>query len=752
MTQEDPQSTSPYSRYAAIALVSCAVLLYEILITRVMSVMLWYHFAFLSVSLALLGLGAPGVWYSVRGIKRGSLRRVLLSSVLLLPASLFVLIQLHYYFERPIVAYVVVLLMPLLSLGAAVCILLMKAPGREIGRVYAADLLGATVGAALVVPLMYLIPTPLLVVASALLPLLALGILEKAFRKKALLLGVGILVVAFWSTPFELRKNSKQKQSEPVYRVWGPTALITIFKTRNTSSAWGLGNNYKPPTQPVERLYLEYDGSAGTFITKLDRPIEQLEDLFFDVTAIGHQLAIHERVCIIGAGGGMEILTALKAGAREVTAVEINRKTIEALSGPLRDYSGDVYHLEGVKAIAGEGRNFLTRSAGNFDLIQISLVDTWAATAAGAMALSENYLYTVEAFRLYFRKLSEGGLISTSRWNHSGSGGFQTDSVRLVLMATKALELEGVKDARNHLAFVQGGAVGTLLISKVPFTASQIEKLDQACAEYGFFRLWPLWFWPEDYTEHINWVPLALLEGSSWFHEQGFNVAPATDNKPFFFDTMSQQLHGSLRVTLISVSVLAMTLFFFPFLMKRVFVKHPGFWRGSLYFAAIGAGFMLVELPWIQAFILYLGHPSYSTTVILASLLLGAGLGSFAVACISPSSLRQKALLLPLALIIASFLFPLLFQATLGWSFGLRLLLTLLLVVPVGFLMGFAFPVGMTLFGEGNKPWFWAVNGVCGVLGSVSSIVLAMTVGLANVLLLGTGCYLVAILVFRRAV
>ncbi len=713
--------------------------------------MLWYHFAFLSVSLALLGLGAPGVWFSVRGIKSGSLRKVLLSSVLLIPLSVFVLIQIHYYFDRPIVLFVVALLMPLLSLGAAVCILLMKAPGREIGRVYAADLIGATVGAALVVPLMYLIPTPLLLVVTGLLPLLALGILEKAFRTKGLLLGLGIVVITSWGTPFELRKSSKAHNAKPVYRVWGPTALVTIFESSYLNPAWGLGSNYTPTSQPVERLYLEYDGNAGTYITKLDRPIDNLDGLFFDVTAIGYHVGTPERVCIIGAGGGKDILTALKAGVRDVTAVEINRKTIDALSGPFKEYSGDVYHLEDVQAVAGEGRSYLTRSAGEYDLIQISLIDTYAATAAGAMTLSENYLYTVEAFRLYFRKLSDRGLLSTSRWNNSKPG-FRIESVRLVLMAMKALELEGIEDARKHFAFVQGGPIGTLLISKAPFTPSQIDELDQASAHYGFVRLWPLSSWPTDYSEQMNWVPLALLEGPAWFQEQGFNVAPATDNKPFFFDTQSQRIHESLRLAVICVSVLALALFFLPFLLNRALVKHPGFWKGSLYFAAIGIGFMLVELPWIQSFILYLGHPSYSTTVILASLFLGAGLGAFVAVRIPTSSLLYKSFLLPLVLILVSLLSPFLYQATLGWSFGLRLLFTFLLVAPIGFLMGFPFPIGMILFGEGNKAWFWAVNGVSSVLGSVSSVVLAMTIGLAEVFILGTAFYLLAILVFRGAV
>jgi hypothetical protein len=713
--------------------------------------MLWHHFAFLSVSLVLLGLGVPGVWYSVRGIKPASLRRALGASVLLIPAALFALVQLHGFFDRPIVLYVVILLMPLLALGSSVCIFLIEAPGREVGRIYAADLIGATVGAVLVVPLMYLIPTPLLLVGTALLPLLALGILEKGFRAKAVLLGLVILGVTFWGKPFELRNVSKGKEGTPLLTAWGPTALLSIYGDFTYASVWGLGHKYEFPSQPIDQLYLEYDGSAATFITKLDGPVENLEHLFFDVTAIGYQLGSPERVCVIGAGGGRDILTALKAGAREVDAVEINRKTIEVLSGPLKEYAGDVYHLEGVKAIAGEGRAYLTSSSGEYDLIQISLIDTWAATAAGAMALSENYLYTEEAFRLYFRKLSDRGLISTSRWNHSDAG-FEAESVRLALMAKRALQLEGIEEPERHLVFIQGGPVGTLLISKAPFTPAQMEELDEACARYGFFRLWPIPFWPEDYSAHRYWVPLALLEGPAWFQEQGFNVAPATDDKPFFFDTMSGRLPGSLQVALISVSLLALTLFFLPLLVQKALVRHPGFWQGSLYFAAIGIGFMLIELPWIQMFILYLGHPSYSTTVVLAGLLLGAGLGSLAAARIPTNSLYNKALLLPLVLILIGLFSPLLFQSTLGWSFLLRLGVTLMMVMPAGFLMGFAFPLGMILFGEGNRSWFWAINGVTSVLGSVIAIVLSMAIGLTDVLILGIGFYLLAILVFRKVV
>ncbi len=440
--------------YAAIGLVSCAVLLDEIAITRVLSVVLWYHFAFLAISMAMLGLGAPGVWFTLRKPGERALQTALVLGGVALPASVALLFKgsqiiphwpippgLGALLNPELLLVLVCILMPMLCLGSAVCLLLMQAEGREIGRMYAADLLGAMVGALLIVPLMNVVPTPHIIAAAGLLPLVAAALLSR--RVSIPVVTAALIVVACLVTRDPLRLRVAKSYIEPdnlLYVKWTPTARITIHpdvfyvKDPKAGFGWGMGWNYE--AKPLKQLWIEQDASAGTPITHLETTPAALTHLFFDVTSIGYQLQKPERVCIVGAGGGRDILSALKAGATDVDAVELNGHIVDALSGPFREFSGDVYHLPGVHSTVGEGRSFLAHSRGGYDMIQISLIDSWAATAAGAFALSENYLYTVEALRLYLQKTSPGGIVSISRWM---SGDRQLEGARLAELASRAL-------------------------------------------------------------------------------------------------------------------------------------------------------------------------------------------------------------------------------------------------------------------------------------------------------------------------
>jgi hypothetical protein len=774
---------SPRLAYVAIALTSCAVLLFEVAITRVLSVVLWYHFAFLAISLAMLGLSLPGVWFTLRKPSPRSLPLSLLASGVVVPASLAVLFKagevvtqaqtatpgLDTFLHGGMLLVIGCVLAPLLCLGSAVCLLLMQAEGRSVGRMYAADLLGGTVGAALVVPLMQSVPTPLIIAGSALLPLVSAALVSRRSALAAGGLAAALVGAMVWGEPFRLRVSKSYVEPENLlFMKWTPTARITIFpgifyeKDTKAGFGWGMGDRYKP--QPLEQLWIEQDGSAGTPITKLDGDIHAattVPHLFFDVTSVGYQVRPPKRSCVIGAGGGRDILTALKAGATDVDAVELNPATVEALSGPFKGFSGDVYHLPGVHAVVGEGRSFLTHSRGEYDFLQISLIDSWAATAAGAFALSENYLYTVDALRLYIRRLAPGGMLSISRWM---AGDRQLEGARLSMMAMKALELEGIREPRKHLAVVQAWGVGTFLFSRTPFDDAEIRQLDEVCNERGFLRHWPRY--PGTPKDSI--VARVIEKGTGMYTEKGFDLSPPTDNKPFFFQTVSilggadpallaqlsnnEQSVSMLRFLLAMMSVLTLGLFFLPFAFagrtradgKPMLTRGPELWLGSGYFVFIGVAFMLIEMPFMQRFVLYLGHPSYATTVVLASLLLGAGTGSFAASRLDGAGVRRYGLLLPLGLVLINVLLGPIYAATLGWDFGERVAVSALLLVPAGFLMGFPFPSGMAAFKDDNKPWFWAMNGAAGVLASVFSLALSMLVGFFDAGLLGAAFYLAA--------
>jgi hypothetical protein len=761
--------------HLAIALASFAVLFYQVAVTRVLSVVLWYHFAFLSISLALLGVGAPGVWFALRRPRGGSLHLALLAAGAAVPLSVVTVTRgigllrgasdvrdsAAGFLDAPVLLTVAAALVPLIALGAAVCLLLLRAEGRGIGSMYGADLLGAMLGAAAVVPLLNVVPTPALLAAAGLLPLAAALLLSP--RSRAAVALVALLVGALaWGEPFRLRYTKKYVESgEVLYEKWTPTGRITIFPDifhlpdPSQAFAWGMGSRWEP--RPLEQLWIEQDGSAGTPVTKWTGSFEDLGHLFYDVTGAGYQIRAPSSACVIGAGGGRDVLSALAAGVRRIDAVELNPHIVGAVSGPFREFSGDVYRMDGVRPIVAEGRSFLTRSREQYDLIQISMVDSWAATSAGAFSLSENHLYTKEAFRLYLDRLSEDGLVSVSRWMMAQH---LIEGVRLVLLAKAALVEAGVRDPGTHLAALQGGAVLTLLVSRRPFDAADAAALQRMCAERGFVQHWP----PSAGTPPNSAIPPLVLGGGESFRERGLDVSPPTDDRPFFFQTVpivgrtdpglvarlsvNEQSVLLLRRLVLVVALLAALLFLVPFAFARRF-EAKELRRGSAYFAAIGLAFILIETAWVQRFILYLGHPSYATTVVIASLLAGAGAGSFAAKGTATARARAWGLALPILVGAVNVALGPIFEATLGQPFAARLAVGVLVLVPSGFLMGFAFPLGMVRFGDAAKPWFWAMNGAFSVLGSVSSLALAMLAGHEVVGFAGAACYGAAVVLFR---
>ncbi len=757
---------SEHRRFAAIALVSATVILLQISLTRLLSVLVWYHWAFFSISLALLGVGAPGVWFAVRRPTHDLLPRLLLAASGLLPLSVVLVVKATRYFGSHAILFVMVVLLPgLLCLGGAVCQLLLQAEGTRVGRMYGFDLLGAALGAVLVIPLMTVLPTPQLAGALGLLPLaayLALG----GSRRTTGVLAAGLLALLVWGEPFQLRHPKAYAETgphvTPVYERWTPTARITIFDNvfwTDTPGAFAWGMGARPAPMPAPRQYwLEQDGSAGTPITEFDGDTRKLLYLFHDVTSVGYQLRPPRAVAIIGPGGGRDILTALAAGAETIRAIELNRAVVDALRGRFGEFTGHLYDHPAVETVIGEGRSVLARSPQKYDLLQISLIDSWSATAAGAYSLSENNLYTVEAYRLFWSRLTPRGMVSTTRWM---IGGFGLELPRLLYLHRAALLAEGVDEPLRHLALLQGGAVGTVLMSRSPFTEAELSRLQETAFGRGFTIHLPDRFLPPEQ----QWIRRIWEAGPSGYEQWGLRMAPPTDDRPFFFQVLSPlrpiradvaaraginaEAVTALQTLMLAVVALALLLFFLPFPLTRWLRPRPGFWRGSAFFATIGLGFMLVEVAWVQRFILLLGHPSLAVTVALGSLLLGAGLGSLGSQRLDPTRARRWGFLAPLGMAAVNAALGPISTAVLGWSWPLRAATTIGLLAPCGILLGCFFPLGMVRFGEPHKAWFWAVNGAASVVASVVSLALAMELGFCRVADLGVGLYVVAWLLFR---
>ncbi|MBN2196632.1 MAG: hypothetical protein JW751_27720 [Polyangiaceae bacterium] len=746
----------------AMGLVAATVVVFELTLTRLLSVVLWYHWAFFAVSVAMLGLALPGVLFALVQPRPGWATHALAGAGIAVPLTVVVIIQgARAAGGSAILVCFAAALPAFFLLGTATCLLLLGLPGARVARIYGADLIGAAVGALGMVPLLSVLPTPVATTALGILPLAALVLMRPRAAPLALPGFIVIAVTIGWGAPLRIRHTKTYVEGgggiEPIQEVWSPTVRLTtfdhvLFASSTAPFAWGPGTLRSAARGPGE-IWVEQDGSAGTPITRFSGDFRQLQYLFDDVTAVAYEARRPERVAVIGAGGGRDVLTALAAGAEQVMAIELHPELIALVNGPYGAYSGHLYDRPDVTAVAGDGRTVLARHAGRFDLVQLSLIDSWAATAAGAYTLAENHLYTIEAFRLYWSRLTPHGMVSASRWMR---GGFGLELPRLVLLAKAALLAEGVADPASHVAVVQGAAVGTVLVARSPFTEGELASLGEAADQRGFVVHFPVAI----ATPERALIAHIFNTGPAAYAKHGLRMDPPTDDRPFFFQTVSPfaalsraaaldlGVNGegvwALQRLLVTVVLAAVGLLFLPFFFAAHFERGT-LARGTTYFGVIGLAFFAVELAWLARSVLVLGHPTLAATVVLGSLLLGSGVGSLVAERIGLGGLQRGGLGV-VAVVIATTAFLVWLggpTAPAGWLE--RVVGVALGTGLAGVGMGAFFPLGLVRFGDGNKAWFWAVNGAASVVSAVGVVALTMEIGIRAVALLGAALYAVAV-------
>jgi len=743
----------------AIGLVSATAIVLQVALTRILSVVVWYHWAFLAVSLALLGVAAPGVWFSLAKPRESWLARLLLLSGVSVPSATVVIVNSPAWVGAHGAPWLCVAaaLSAFLSLGGAVCLLLLTAPGTRVARIYGADLLGAACGAGATVPLLWLGPTPLIAASLGLLPLAAHAILWPRRWVLPVALSVGLVGALAARFPFAVRHTKTYAEVEPgqipLFERWSPTVRVTVFDSvfwapSNGGFLWGPGRERHAHGLLPEEYWLEQDGSAGTPITRWSGDPSTLGYLFDDVTALGYELRAPARVAVIGAGGGRDVLAALAAGAQQVDAIELHSIILETVRERFGEFSGHLYDDPRVTPIVGEGRHVLSQRESRYDLVQISLIDSWSATTAGAYTLAENHLYTVEAYRLYWSRLSDDGLISTSRWMR---GSFGLEVPRLLLLVREMLVREGIETPERHVAVVGASAVGTVLVSRRPFTTAEYADLQRIAAKRGFEV-----HFPEAYATTPD-VRLARLfeTGPDALAAEGVNLIPPTDDRPFFFQSLSPWRTVSrpvaagfgvnnegvwtLQLLIVIVTLATVGLTLLPFFFTDHF-ERAGLWRGSGFFAFIGLGYMLVEVTWLQRLVLLLGHPSRAATVVLGALLLGTGLGSLLAPRIGVRRLQRWGWVTSVVVIgITVAARP--SNVLLAWPWTFQAVAAAGTLLLSGMTMGPWFALGLERFGDANKAWFWGINGAASVLAGVCALALAMEVGYTVVALVGAFCY-----------
>ena len=765
---------------AGVAIASFSALLLELALTRIFSVVLFYHFAFLAISIALLGLGSGGVFaylgrnWLARFETHSLLASFCAANALAIPIVLEIVLHVPVSLELTgsnflrLTAIYLASAVPFFLTGLEFSLLFAR-EAAHIPRLYGADLMGGALACLGVVPLLNFVGGPNTVLFAAFMAALA-GVVwasAPAFRKTAALLAVLLL--------FLLAANPSGRWIDVIY-------AKGVLRDRSwvEFARWNAISRVEVDRQGDAKAIV-IDADASTYIMNADlahwHDSEWEDDLMSAPPALANVLRPRGDYAIIGPGGGVDVLRAVANGSPKVTGIEINPIIADTIMrGRYADYAYHLYQRPEVQIRVTDGRSFVRNASQSFDVVQMTLVDTWASTAAGAFALSENSLYTVDAFREYFEHLKPDGMIAITRWEFREP----REALRVVSVAMEALHQLGVSNPAGNFMVVSQGALNAdgipvvVLAKRSAFTRAEESAVQQHLKRYS--KLAALYLPSEPAANQFSAL-IATNDPFAFARQYPYNVAPVDDNAPFFFFTvkLGQILHHEgltqgidWKVNL-GVAVLLMV-FVISLLAVLAFLIVPlAFSHGQsqgpfrlLYFVAVGLGYILVEIAFIQRFVLFLGHPTYALTVVVFLLLLASGAGSLVSRRWLAPAGRVR---LPLWLIVAALavlvpILPQLLNALVGFPFTGKLLVSAALLGPLGFAMGMPFPSGLRALASAHAPefrtrrdnaveWAWAVNAGSSVLGSVLAMVVAIRYGLNVTLLCGALAYLLAIALFQ---
>ena len=774
----------------------------ELVLTRLMSLTLYHHFAFLAVSLALLGIAVGGVavyafptptgyvdvcrrmgWASL-----GFAATVVTSFVVQQHFSLSAEQNLSGLLSTTI--KVTMLATPFFFVGWCMALGL-RYYAFDASRVYAADLLGAGCGSLFSIGLLeYLGGIGALVALSFPAGLSAWAFFStgtsntaKGRWKANAWIAASLLLSLAMGSLLDLRPPNRSVTSAPLTERWNAFSRVGVYEIRDSAKALRETVSSRYAGSFPEVKFIQIDSSAGSHILNFsDGDLSSHEYLIHDITYVGFHL--HDRdgkVLVIGPGGGRDVLAALLTGRQQITGIEVNPIIADLMRNEFASFSGNLWQRPGFDLVVDEARSYLARDHHHYDFIHASLACTWAATAGGAFVLTENSLYTVEAFSAYLAHLNDSGILSMTMWFRGRPG----ELLRLVNLGQEALRKEGVAEPKLHIAVlshstgqkyakVLDSGFGTFLMKKTPFQPDELERLKQLVDLLGFKVLYA----PDQPSEPEF---KALLENDPHQFTENYplDISPPSDDRPFFFYQMryadfvpalfgngagpsnSDPLHrtvaGILMSLLLASTILVLTLLLIPLSWKSL-AKSDLTMRSIIqlmYFALIGLGFMLVEIPLLQRLSIFLGKPIFAFSVVLFTLLTCAGIGSFLSVWLSRKldAATHAVFLLLIILLLALILW---LPVILTWAMPLpehwRILLAMLCLAPLGVLLGLPLPIAIFRLGidsESLIPLAWGVNGGASVLASVLAMLVSINWGLKITLTLGGACYLFAWLLWH---
>ena len=759
--------------FAGIFLVALSGLVLEVSITRIFSAAIWYHFAFVAVSVALVGLGASGlvVHHRVTKLKGKWAENLTIYSAwgitIFIPITLFVM---HVLASQVIYLplYMVLFSVPFFLIGIIISAAF-NAFASVAGRLYAADLIGASAGALLVVLFLVLtggegstlIVGLISAISATLFSRITKNIKKTIGSLMLVAFAISLIFINYATQIFAIPTDPTAQKDLPIYLREHPGSKIV--KTEwNSFSRIDVVEGGEGGEGLVAKVFI--DGGAGTNIISWDGSTESRQELSTWMQYLPFKMMQDPKVLVIGSGGGRDVVASLVSGSKDVTSVEINPIIYDTVKS-YGDRAGNVYSHQYVRSHVDEGRSFITRSSEKYDIIYVPFVDTWASVSSGGLSVSENFLYTLEGFQQYYDHLTERGKIVTVRW--------LIDAPRFISTYAKLLEQNGIPQDQLHRhlmmvtsdSYTQDPSVTMVVFSKSPFTDEEISFLSQSFSQYDYK--------PILVPEQVMREPYdALLSGDITL-EQFYNlfdtkVYPVTDDNPYFL-SFEKPLPPVVEVLLYaSIGIVAIFLLVpFAWIRRRRGEREAGGGEEEVgisikkreigirtvipYFAALGVGFILIELALLQKLILLMGNPTMTFALLLFTILISSGGGSLVSSRIAKNNMRNLIFVIGGIAglgVLYVFSLPSIIYSALAEPIEIKAAISIGVLAPIGFLMGMPLPTGMRLLKVHRPdfiPWMWAINGAFSVLGAVLAIVLGIMYGSSFAMILGVLVYLIAL-------
>jgi hypothetical protein len=767
----EPLAKSTLANCLGIGLVSMATVLIELVLTRLFSASSGYHFAFMIVSMAMFGLtaGALHIFACPPDDEAGLFRKLSLT------AALFALSLPIVYLAQgrandamraigPFLWLAITFLLysiPFFFSGS--CISLCLTRFRQVGKMYAADLVGAALSCPLIILGLTYSGLQTIIAFAGLLAILACFCFAGGMReigRKELISATGAFLLCAGLNFMPEHVSLADLFGKIEYIKWSPVSRIIASDYQGAAVTWAKIKSAVPPLAvPQKGIYIDF--SAFTVMTTGKATAAQLEPIQHDITAIANRIRPGKKLFVIGVGGGRDILTGLLYGQKQIDGLEVNPAIVAMLKEKYADFNGHLVDKPGVSIINDEARSWLARSQNKYDIIQCSLVDTWSASTSGAFMLTENALYTKEAFELFLKRVNADGMLCFLRW---GDVRNPNEILRMLFLAKSALASMQISDIGSHIVLMQApfrtaGSehnIGAMLFSPTAFSQSDIQALAKIAQEEGYERLW---------------LPgLAEVEPfKSAITSAQTDPGMPTDNCPFFFTPIKPTKAGEkasepgmdlLKFTFALSLLLVLVTIIFPTWVRTQrkdqltlgSVLHGI--RSSLFFFCLGMAFMMIEVAQLQRLTILLGNPTYSLSSVLFALLLSSACGSYVAQYCLEKTAQPKTLLAfalssaALLTILSAWIFSSGLPALEAQQLAARICFAVMLVSLPGFFMGWGFPVGMTYFTEQattSGAWYWAINGATSVLSSVAAAMISLIWGIKATLVTGALAYLLAL-------